>query len=205
MVDGAGGPQATISPAPRALRKLAALMKRIRGPGKGTRPRRAPPPPPGAPRYSGLKAASQQASARARASSKKSGTRCEVALAAALRRLELAPARDVAALPGRPDLVFAERKLAVFCDGDFWHGRRLAHRLERLAGGHNAGYWVEKIRANVARDRRNRRRLRSEGWTVLRFWETDILRDPASVAARIARALRRPVRPGPQRSWRRTS
>src|SRR6185369_12169152 len=148
------------------------------------------------PRYQGLAPASPAASQRARASSKKSGTRCEVALAAALRRLRLSPALCVADLPGRPDLVFSRRRLAVFCDGDFWHGRNLARRLERLAAGHNAGYWVEKIRANVARDRRNRRQLRAAGWTVLRFWETDILRDPALIAARIARSLR----PAPGRS-----
>ena len=142
------------------------------------------------PRYQGLSPASRAASERARASSKKAGTRCEVALGAALRRLRLAPVLCVAALPGRPDLVFARQRLAVFCDGDFWHGRNLARRLERLAAGHNAGYWVEKIRANVARDRRNRRLLRGAGWTVLRFWETDILRDPALIASRIARSLR---------------
>src|SRR4051812_5651487 len=97
------------------------------------------------PRYQGLKPASRAASERARASSKKSGTRCEVALASALRRLRLAPARCVASLPGQPDLVFARQRLVVFCDGDFWHGRGLARRLERLSAGHNAGYWVEKI------------------------------------------------------------
>jgi DNA mismatch endonuclease, patch repair protein len=148
------------------------------------------------PRYQGLTPASRTASERARASSRKSGTRCEVALAAALRRLRLSPSLCVAALPGRPDLVFARQRLAVFCDGDFWHGRGLARRLARLAEGHNPGYWVEKIRGNVSRDRRNRRLLRDSGWTVLRFWETDILRDPSLIASRIARSLR----PAPGRS-----
>lgn len=142
------------------------------------------------PSYTGLHPASRTASERARASSKKSGTRCEVALARALRRLRLSPAVCPRSLPGRPDLVFARPKVAVFCDGDFWHGRGLKARLERLSAGHNAGYWVEKIRANVARDRRNRRLLRADGWTVLRFWETDILRDPRLIATRIARLLR---------------
>jgi len=141
-------------------------------------------------RYTGLRAASHAASERARGSSKKTGTRCERALAGALRALRLQPAVDVAALPGRPDLVFARRKVAVFCDGDFWHGRGLARRLARLAAGHNATYWVEKIRRNVARDRRNRRLLREAGWTVLRFWETDILRDPRLIATRIACLVR---------------
>jgi len=142
------------------------------------------------PSYTGLRPASRAASERARASSKKSGTRCEVALAQALRRLRLSPALCAASLPGRPDVVFTRRRVAVFCDGDFWHGRGLRKRLERLSAGHNAGYWVEKIRANVARDRRNRRLLRDAGWTVLRFWEKDILRDPELIASRIARLLR---------------
>jgi len=153
----------------------------------------------GSVRYSGLRPASRSASARARGSSKKTGTRCEVALARALRRLGLAPVADVASLPGRPDLAFPERRLAVFCDGDFWHGRHLARRLRRLAAGHNGGYWVEKIQANVARDRRNRRRLKAAGWTVLRFWEPDTLRAPASTAAEVARAVGGEARGGPAR------
>lgn len=86
----------------------------------------------------------------------------------------------VARLPGRPDIVFARERVAVFCDGDFWHGRNLDQRLAKLERGHNAPYWVEKIKGNVARDRRNDLELAALGWDVLRFWETDLKKDPAS-------------------------
>ena len=96
---------------------------------------------------------------------------------------------NVATLPGRPDIVFGRARLAVFCDGDFWHGRDFRKRIERLSTGHNAPYWVAKIRGNVERDQRNQALLESDGWTVLRFWETDILKDLGTVVMRIAASI----------------
>jgi DNA mismatch endonuclease (patch repair protein) len=81
--------------------------------------------------------------------------------------------------------------VAVFCDGDFWHGRELDERIHKLGRGHNAPYWVAKISSNVARDRRHDEALERDGWLVLRFWETEIARDPAAVAARVAEAVSR--------------
>ena len=112
-------------------------------------------------------------------------TRCEVLLCAELRRLQLAFRRNVRSLQGQPDIVFAEGHVAVFCDGDFWHGRRWALRKKKLARGSNGAYWVAKIEANIRRDRRQRAALRGSGWRVIRLWESDILRDPKRVAARI--------------------
>jgi len=83
-------------------------------------------------------------------------------------------------------VVFPKEMVAVFCDGDFWHGRDLNDRIARLEGGHNARYWVEKIKGNVARDRRISFQLETEGWEVLRFWESDIRRDPATAAELVA-------------------
>jgi DNA mismatch endonuclease (patch repair protein) len=96
---------------------------------------------------------------------------------------------DAADLPGRPDVVFRRERVAIFIDGDFWHGRDLAARLAKLKGGHNAPYWVAKISANVDRDARRTAALAGEGWLVLRFWETDILRDPGAIVAKIAAAI----------------
>jgi DNA mismatch endonuclease (patch repair protein) len=73
-------------------------------------------------------------------------------------------------------------RVAVFCDGDFWHGRnwrRLKAALQRRA---NATYWVPKIAANRARDQRTRSEIRRQGWHVIRVWETDVNKDPNSVA-----------------------
>jgi DNA mismatch endonuclease, patch repair protein len=85
--------------------------------------------------------------------------------------------------------VFPERKSVVFADGDFWHGRNLKERLNKLAGGNNGAYWVKKISTNVARDRRIRSALKANGWAVLRVWESDINKDPHTVARRVDRWL----------------
>jgi len=79
----------------------------------------------------------------------------------------------------------------VFCDGDYWHGKNLRQRLKKLAAGHNAGYWVAKIQANVARDRRRNAELARAGWKVLRVWESDIERDPETVARKVASEVSR--------------
>ena len=74
----------------------------------------------------------------------------------------------------------------VFCDGDYWHGRDLEQRLKKLSQGHNAAYWVAKIRTNVARDLRHNKELAGAGWTVLRVWESEINRDASMVAEAVA-------------------
>jgi len=134
-------------------------------------------------RYDGLQPASPRASRSARGSSAKRDTRPELRLRQALRGVGLRGYRvDVADLPGRPDVVFRRERVAVFCDGDFWHGRDLEARISRLASGHNAPYWVKKISGNVARDRRHDAELAAAGWRVLRFWESTIQRDAHAVA-----------------------
>lgn len=143
------------------------------------------------PSYVGLKPASAKASAAARGSSKKSGTTCELLLRRELWRRGLRFRVAAPGLPGRPDLVFTTARVVVFCDGDYWHGRGLASRVRKLAKGHNAPYWIAKIRANVARDRLHARKLRGLGWTVLRFWESRILGDPRHVADLVELKVRR--------------
>lgn len=75
-----------------------------------------------------------------------------------------------AKLPGRPDICFPGRKLAVFVDGCFWHGCPLHGNIPVT----NKDFWSKKLTANVARDRKADHQLRSAGWTVLRFWEHEI-------------------------------
>ena len=93
-------------------------------------------------------------------------------------------ARD---LPGRPDFVHRDQRVAVFVDGDFWHGwhfPRWSHKL--------TPFWAEKIGKNRARDLRNFRRLRRAGWTVVRIWEHQIKRSPEKVASRLGVVLATP-------------
>lgn len=92
-------------------------------------------------------------------------------------------------LPGNPDIVFMAEKVAVFCDGDFWHGRNWQERRPRLAQGANGDYWVEKIGANRKRDRRQTDALEASGWTVIRLWGTDIKEDPEHAADHVEKVL----------------
>ncbi len=66
-------------------------------------------------------------------------------------------------LPARPVIVFGPAKIAVFVDGDFWHGKNLETRIAKLEDGHNAPNWVAKIRGNVERDRRHDTALAQKG------------------------------------------
>ena len=141
------------------------------------------------PSFEELRPASESASRAARGASRKTNTRCELVLRRELWRRGLRYRVHVPGLPGRPDIVFAKRRLAIFCDGDFWHGRDLERRLAKLANGHNGTYWVAKVRRNVARDRENNDILEAAGWLVMRFWETDVLRAPRQTADCVAKIL----------------
>ncbi len=82
-------------------------------------------------------------------------------------------------LPGKPDLVLPSSKVAVFIDGDFWHGHQWQTRGfstldSQFSNVRNKEYWVNKIRGNMDRDCRNTTKLLSNGWTVIRFWESEI-------------------------------
>lgn len=87
-------------------------------------------------------------------------------------------------LPGKPDVVFTRIKLAVFVDGDFWHGWKFDQWSETLAP-----YWRDKIGGNIARDRRHMARLRRDGWAVLRMWEHDVKKDLERCIGRIERKI----------------
>lgn len=86
--------------------------------------------------------------------------------------------KNLKGLPGTPDVAFTRHKLAIFVDGDFWHGRDFETRCGRLAAGNNGAFWVSKIERNMVRDLRNVVDLEALGWRVLRFWESDVLEDP---------------------------
>lgn len=143
-----------------------------------------------APSYKGLKPASNGAS-RAMRGNRASGTKPEISVEQELRRLGLRCLRNVPELPGKPDLVFRRVKVAVFCDGDFWHGRRWGVLRRKLSRRANSKYWLRKISYNIERDAKQRRTLRALGWAVLRFWESDILKGPKRVARRIQAVVRR--------------
>ena len=78
-------------------------------------------------------------------------------------------------LPGSPDIAILKYRIAVFVDGEFWHGKDWITRKERLV--RNREYWIEKIEENMARDQRNNLALEKIGWLPVHFWEKDVLKN----------------------------
>jgi DNA mismatch endonuclease (patch repair protein) len=83
---------------------------------------------------------------------------------------------------GNPDVAIPSKKKIVFIDGDFWHGYKFNSLTSKLP----KVYWREKIRNNIARDRRNRKLLKSDGWSILRIWEHELKRNPERTLMKIA-------------------
>ena len=141
------------------------------------------------PRFDQFRPSSAVAS-RTKTKVRSKDTRAELALRASLHKLGLRYRLHADDLPGRPDVVFRAARLAVFVDGDYWHGRSWKAQREKLARGWNAAYWVTKIETNRARDHRHNHMLRRAGWEVVRFWETDVLKDPLGTAKLVRAKLR---------------
>jgi len=85
---------------------------------------------------------------------------------------------------GNPDFIITSKKIAIFCDGDFWHGYKYEEKKKL-----SKKFWRDKIEGNMRRDRSVSRKLRREGWSVLRFWEHDIEKRPEICIRRIKRTL----------------
>ena len=77
-------------------------------------------------------------------------------------------------LPGSPDIVLTKYKIAIFCDGEFFHGKDWDTLKKRLEKSNNSKYWINKISRNKERDDEINKKLDFEGWTVIRFWGEDI-------------------------------
>lgn len=108
------------------------------------------------------------------------GTGIELALATALKSFGLKWVPHDDELPGKPDFVFRRHRVAVFVDGDFWHGFRFPQWKVQVSS-----FWRRKIDTNRRRDRSVHRKLRRLGWIVLRVWGHEIKRDPQEVAERV--------------------
>lgn len=82
---------------------------------------------------------------------------------------------DSRKLPGRPDVSIIKYKLAIFIDGDFWHGYNWEERKQNIKS--NREFWYPKIARNMQRDREVNQELKDLGYTVFRFWESEIKTD----------------------------
>lgn len=101
-------------------------------------------------------------------------TRIEVLLRKALWKKGYHYRKNYDALPGKPDIALTKYKIAIFCDGEFFHGKDWEVLKPRLEKSNNSNYWISKISRNRERDDIINKKLLFMGWTVIRFWGNDI-------------------------------
>lgn len=116
------------------------------------------------------------------------GSKIEVMLMKELWARGLRYRKNVTGIMGKPDIVFIGKKVAVFCDSEFWHGYNWEERKKDFKS--HQEFWIPKIERNMQRDREVTDALQSEGWTVLRFWGNEIKKNTSVCADVIEKAVR---------------
>ena len=101
-------------------------------------------------------------------------TKIEVLLRKALWKRGYRYRKNYKDLPGKPDIALTKYKIAIFCDGEFFHGKDWEVLRPRLVKCNNSEYWISKISKNRKRDDEVNKKLLFMGWTVIRFWGRDI-------------------------------
>lgn len=101
-------------------------------------------------------------------------TEIECILRSALWKKGYRYRKNYTKIPGKPDIVLTKYKIAIFCDGEFFHGKDWEVQRKRIQKSNNSVYWIMKIERNISRDEDINRKLRAMGWVVLRFWGKDI-------------------------------
>ncbi|HRV72503.1 MAG TPA: DNA mismatch endonuclease Vsr [Eubacteriales bacterium] len=99
---------------------------------------------------------------------------------------------------GKPDFVFKARKVAVFCDSEFWHGYDWKNTRHAIKSRQD--FWIPKIEKNIRRDKKVTAQLKNDGWTVLRFWEFRIKNELGKCVNEVISALRDPMPQAPFRT-----
>lgn len=105
---------------------------------------------------------------------KASGTKPETVLAKELFAKGYRYRKNNKSVFGKPDLTFKKLKIAIFVDGEFWHGKDWETRKHAIKS--NIEFWHSKIERNIQRDKEVNEKLVEQGWTVLRFWDTEVMK-----------------------------
>lgn len=111
------------------------------------------------------------------------GTSIEKQLSSELRRSKIKHRKNVKTLPGKPDFILKDKKIAIFCDSGFWHGKDYPSSVERIKT--NRDFWKNKLERNILRDKEVTRELKTLGWEVMRFWDDEIKHTPERVVKKI--------------------
>lgn len=119
---------------------------------------------------------------------KNKDSKIELALRKELWSRGLRYRKNVTNIFGKPDLVFKGKKVAVFCDSEFWHGYNWEERKNDFKSRQE--FWIPKIERNIERDKEVTTELQRQGWIVLRFWGNEIKRDVSGCADIIEKAVR---------------
>ncbi|HFB6445628.1 TPA: very short patch repair endonuclease [Neisseria gonorrhoeae] len=120
-------------------------------------------------------------------SNKSTGTKPELVLAKAMWALGLRYRKNSGSIFGKPDFSFKKYKVAVFVDGEFWHGKDWEQKKAVIKG--NREFWIAKIERNIQRDIEVTGRLKAEGWTVLRFWSNDVVKNTTCCAEKVKKII----------------
>jgi len=118
---------------------------------------------------------------------KAKNTSIEILLRKALWREGIRYRKNFKSLPGKPDIAITKYKIAVFCDGELWHGKdweKLKNKIDS-----NRDYWVSKIEKNIMNDIINEKKLEKSGWIILRFWGKDIKKNLSDCVSEIKETI----------------
>lgn len=118
---------------------------------------------------------------------KSKNTSIEKIIASELYKRGLRYRRNDPNIYGKPDFTFRKQKVAIFCDSEFWHGKKYSEGEKFKV---NSNFWEAKIKRNIERDTEVNKRLRLEGWTLLRFWGKEIKENPCKCVDEVIKSLR---------------
>lgn len=119
---------------------------------------------------------------------KSKGTKIEVLLQKELWHRGLRYRKNVRNIYGKPDIAFIGKKIAVFCDSEFFHGFDWEIKSKEIKS--NREFWIPKIEKNIQRDKDVTDKLKKDGWIVLRFWGNEIKNDVSGCADKIESVIR---------------
>jgi DNA mismatch endonuclease Vsr len=118
---------------------------------------------------------------------KATNSKIEVKLRKALWERGFRYRKNTKDVVGKPDIVFKSLKIAVFCDGEFFHGKDWEVRKSAIKS--NSDYWIRKIERNIERDKEVNEQLRSNGWVIIRLWGKEIIKNTETCVDVIAQAV----------------